>query len=105
MEQAQKEKAHQELEKLKLYYDTVLSTLEPGVLVLDAEDKVITENDKVTRLWEFSGKMVGRKLQDTEMWSRCPELKQHLEDSRRDGPKTVRFDCYAGGSTMNNRHH
>jgi two-component system CheB/CheR fusion protein len=95
-----KERAHEELQILKLYYDTVLSTLEPGVLVVDVADMVITENDKVMSLWELSQKMVGHKLQETELWKRCPELKQYLEESRASGPKTVRFDCYATASIM-----
>ncbi len=100
MEQESKEKAGQELERIKLYYETVLSTLEPGVLVIDAADRVITENDKILKLWEFSNKLIGHKLQETELWHRCPELKQHLEQSRADGPKAVKFDCYATPATM-----
>jgi two-component system CheB/CheR fusion protein len=97
-----KEKTRQELERLKLYYDTVLATLEPGVLVIDSADRVISENDKILKLWEFSGKLQGQQLQETELWRRCTELKQHLEESRNvnGGPKTVRFDCYATPSTM-----
>jgi two-component system CheB/CheR fusion protein len=102
MEADLKEKTRQELERLKLYYDTVLATLEPGVLVIDSGDKIISENDKILKLWEFSGKLQGQKLQETELWHRCPELKQHMEESRNanGGPKTVRFDCYATPSTM-----
>ncbi len=95
-----REKTNQELEKLKLYYDTVLSTLEPGVLVIDSADKIISENDKILKLWEFSAKLLGQKLQETELWHRCPELKQRLEESRSNGPKTTRFDCYATPQTM-----
>ena len=100
MEQETKEKTRQELERLRLYYETVLATLEPGVLVLDAADRVITENDKILKLWQFSAKLLGQKLQETELWQRCPELKPHLEESRTNGPRTVNFDCYANASTM-----
>lgn len=89
-----------ELERLKLYYDSVVETLEPGVLVMDTADTVITENDKVLKLWEFSGKLVGKKLQETELWKRCPELKQRLEESRATKPKTVEFECHANPETM-----
>ena len=99
MEPDLKEKAHQELERLKLYYETVLATLEPGVLVLDGNDAVITENDKILKLWEFTGKLVGHQLQETELWTRCPELAQHMEESRVPVAKTVRFDCYATKNT------
>jgi two-component system CheB/CheR fusion protein len=95
-----REKASEELERLRLFYDTVLATLEPGVLVVDSGDKIITENDKILKLWEFNSKLIGRKLQETELWQRCPDLKQHLEESRANGPKTVRFDCNATPSTM-----
>src|SRR6185312_12870146 len=100
MDEETREKSRQELERIRLYYDTVLSTLEPGVLVVDSGDRVITENDKILKLWEFSGKMVGHKLQETELWHRCPELKEQLEKSRVNGPKTVNFECYATASTM-----
>ena len=88
-------KAHQELERLKLYYETVLATLEPGVLVVDGNDTVITENEKILKLWEISDKLVGRQLRETELWNRCPELQQYLEESRVPAHKTVRFDCHA----------
>src|SRR6185437_3723844 len=94
MDEETREKSRQELERIRLYYDTVLSTLEPGVLVVDSGDRVITENDKILKLWEFSGKMIGHKLQETELWHRCPKLKEQLEKSRSDGPQTVQFDCY-----------
>ena len=99
MEPDLRDKAHQELERLKLYYETVLATLEPGVLVLDGNDTVITENDKILKLWEFSNRLIGHKLQETELWNRCPELAQRMEESRVPAPKTVRFDCYATQNT------
>jgi two-component system CheB/CheR fusion protein len=86
---------HKELERLRLYYETVLATLEPGLLVLDGNDTVITENDKILKLWNLSGKLVGQKVDKTELWNRCGDLEQHMEQSRAAGPKTVRFECYA----------
>ena len=100
MEPDLKDKTHQELERLKLYYETVLATLEPGVLVMDSNDLIITDNDKILKLWETSGRLVGQKLQETELWARCPELKQHLEESRASEPKTVHFECYATPNTV-----
>jgi len=98
MEPDLNDKAHQELDRLKLYYETVLATLEPGVIVLDGHDTVITENDKVLKIWGLSDKLVGRPLQETELWNRCPELGEHLEETRVADPKTVRFDCAAAQS-------
>jgi len=100
METELKEKTRQELERLKLYYDTVLSTLEPGLLVIDSGDKVISENDKILKLWEFKGKLLGHKLQETELWRRCPELEQYLAESRGPSHQTVRFECNATPATV-----
>jgi len=102
MEAEGKEKTQQELQTLKLYYDSILTTLEPGVLMLDSGDTVITENEKALKLWDLSNKMTGQKLQNTEFWQRCPELKQHLEESRVREPKTVTFECYSSPSTVVN---
>jgi two-component system, chemotaxis family, CheB/CheR fusion protein len=88
-----KEKAQHELQNLKLYYDALLSTLEPGILVMDSSDTIITENEKVAKFFDLSGNLVGKKLQDTELWQRCPELKQHLRESRAGHPNTIRFEC------------
>jgi two-component system, chemotaxis family, CheB/CheR fusion protein len=95
-----KGKKHEELEKFKLYYETVVATLEPGVIVLDSGDRVITENDKVLKLWELTEKLMGHKLQETELWQRCPELKSRLEETRSENLKTVQFDCQAAHGTM-----
>lgn len=98
-EEAEAQKRGQELERLKLFYDTVLDTLEPGVLVLDAGDCIITENDKILSLWGLSGRLAGRKLADTELWQKCSDLKRYLAESRQNGPKTVRFECNAPSTT------
>ncbi|HEX5435373.1 MAG TPA: CheR family methyltransferase [Candidatus Angelobacter sp.] len=100
MESESNEKAQQELQALKLYYDTILGTLESGVLVIDPGDIVISGNERLLKLWDFSNKMEGQKLQNTELWQRCPELKQHLEESRKDQPHAVNFECYANPVTM-----
>lgn len=90
----------QELERLKLFYDTILDTLEPGVLVLDASDTIITENDKVLKLWGLSSRLSGQKLQESQFWEHCPNLKQNLEESRKSGPQTMRFECNSSAATV-----
>ena len=100
MESESKDKAAQELQSLKLYFDTVLSTLESGVLLADSSDTVISENERILKLWELTNKMEGQKLQNTELWQRCPELKQYLEESKRAQSASVHFDCYASPSTL-----
>jgi two-component system CheB/CheR fusion protein len=101
MDPESQERAQQEMKALKTYYDTLLATLESGVVVIDANDNVITDNEKVVKLWELSSRMAGQKLQDTELWQRCPELKQRLEDSRRQSAP-VHFECSANPSTLVN---
>src|ERR1051326_1124282 len=43
---------------------------------------------------------MGHKLQETELWTRCPELAQHMEESRGIVPKPIRFDCRATPNTL-----
>jgi transcriptional regulator with PAS, ATPase and Fis domain len=100
METKLKEQKHEELEKFKLYYDTVVATLEPGVIVLDSGDRVITENDKILKLWELAGKLMGRRLQETELWQRCPGLGSHLDESRNGTLKATQFECEAARGTV-----
>lgn len=100
MDSESKEKAQQELQALKLYYDTILGTLESGVLVLDPGDVVISGNDRILKLWELNNKMEGQKLQDTDLWERCPELKERLEESRKGQAHALHFECYANPATM-----
>src|SRR5258708_1063031 len=95
-----RERAQHELQTLRLYYGTILETLEPGVLVLNASDTVITENDQIQKLWELSEKLAGKKLHDSQLREPYPELRQHLETSKATQPKTVRFDCQASPSTV-----
>jgi two-component system, chemotaxis family, CheB/CheR fusion protein len=95
-----KDRAHHELQTLKLYYETLLATLEPGILVLDSGDTIITENDNVTSLCGLSGKLNGKKIQDSELWQCCPDLKQHFEESRAGQPKTVRFEHRTSSATL-----
>jgi two-component system, chemotaxis family, CheB/CheR fusion protein len=63
---------------LQLYYDSLLETLQPGVLVLDQDTKIVSHNEAVLRLWGLSEKLQGRKLAESELVQRCPELLQHL---------------------------
>jgi len=93
--------SQEKLRTLKLYSDAILSTLESGVVILDAEETVVSQNEKSQRLFELSTRMVGQKLPNTEFWQRCPELKQYLDESRAASPpKTVHFDCYPTPSTV-----
>ncbi|HEY6253366.1 MAG TPA: CheR family methyltransferase [Candidatus Angelobacter sp.] len=95
-----KQESQQELNTLKVYSETLLSTLESGILIVDREDTVVSQNEKLQKLFNLSTKMTGQKLQNTEFWQRCPELKQHLDESRSAPAKTVQFDCNPSPSTV-----
>src|SRR5215471_1691989 len=62
-----RQESQQALNTLKLYSDTLLSTLESGILIVDREDTVVSQNEKLQKLFDISGKMVGQKLQNTEL--------------------------------------
>jgi len=95
-----RQESQQALNKLKLYSETLLSTLESGILIIDAEDTVVSQNEKVQKLFALSTRMVGQKLQHTELLQRCPELKQYVEQSRSSPAKPVHFDCYPSPNTV-----
>jgi two-component system CheB/CheR fusion protein len=84
----------QELLRLKLYHHALLEVLDPGVFSLDSEDVFVNENKSALDLWGVSGgKMVGQRLADSALATRCPELVQRVEESRRDPKKRIRFEC------------
>lgn len=100
MEPDLKERAQQELQLLKLYHQTVLETLEPGILVLDSRDVIITDNDAVVKLWGLEKRLVGQKIQESELWQRCPALKLRLIESRATGPTVVQFETSVSPETL-----
>jgi two-component system, chemotaxis family, CheB/CheR fusion protein len=67
-------RAHPDQSLLQLYYDSLLETLQPGVLILNQESKVVSHNEAVLRLWGLSKTLQGRRLAETELVQRCPEL-------------------------------
>jgi two-component system, chemotaxis family, CheB/CheR fusion protein len=87
------ERAQQELELLKAYHEAVLDTLEPAVLILDAEGTVIRENDSVRRLWQSEAQMLGGKIDESALLRNCPDMKARLDGVRSDGSRPVSFNC------------
>ncbi|HTC77051.1 MAG TPA: CheR family methyltransferase, partial [Terriglobales bacterium] len=85
--------AGNELAVLRAYHESLLDSLEPGILIMDMRDAIISENASVARLWGTKEKLAGRLLPQSELARRCPELPKYLERSRA-GPKpeTVRFE-------------
>jgi len=87
------QKASDELHVLKAYQQSILETVEPGILIMDSRDQVITENEAARRLWQSSDNMTGKALKETALWDKCPELVTHLDESRATRPATIRFEC------------
>jgi len=86
-------RANEELSLLKLYYNSLLQALEPGVVVLDSGDVIRVENPSTLNLLRLSGKkLVGKNLAESELAARCPELASKVE-STRPSNADVRFEC------------
>ena len=85
------------LAELRAFHESVLNTIQPGVLILDISDTVISENEAVHRLWELKqDKLTGLPLAKTELARVCPELLRRLEESRGEHPEPVRFEYAVG---------
>ena len=88
-------RTNEEVSLLKLYYNSLLQTLDPGIIVLDSRDVILIENPAALDLWRISGKkLVGKLLAESELAARCPELPSRLE-STRPGNIEVNFECNA----------
>jgi len=85
--------AQHELDEIKTCQRYLLETLKSGVILLDANDVVINNNDAATKIWAIAGvRIAGKRLQDTELMIRCPELSARLESTRQ-SVDLVRFEC------------
>jgi two-component system CheB/CheR fusion protein len=88
-----RQQIQQELWRLQTYHESVLNSIQPGILVLDIKDCVISENEPVRRMWDLKeGSLNGHPLAETELARRCPELLHKLDESRAERPQQVRFD-------------
>ena len=72
-----------ELEALRLQQRYMLETLRLGVLLLGADDVITQGNSAVLTLYGLpAANLVGRRLEDTDLLVRTPELSSHLQTSR-----------------------
>lgn len=86
-------KSRQDYSLLKLYHDALLETLGPAVLVVDPRGVVISENEASHQMWRLGEeKIVGKRLSETALPARCPELVGRLESLRPSPNQTVRFE-------------
>jgi len=91
------DKNAEELKTLQLYHRYILDTLNSGIVELDNADLIATHNDAALGIWGLAGAHVqGRRLQNSEIAARCPEMVRRLEESRTK-VDPVEFHCTVGG--------
>ncbi|HET7752055.1 MAG TPA: CheR family methyltransferase [Terriglobales bacterium] len=85
------DKTTQRLQMLQLFHHYILDTLKTGIMELDKSDLIATHNDAALEIWGLAGaRLQGKRLQNTEVVVRCPEMVRHLEESR-SKPEPVEF--------------
>ncbi len=83
-----------EMESLQLYQHYILETVKSGLIVLDKNGVVLSHNDALVEVFNLPGeKLIGKRLQNTDLASRCPELMSRLEANRRTTGELVQFQC------------
>jgi two-component system, chemotaxis family, CheB/CheR fusion protein len=86
-------KLQDELNRLKQYHDRLLDTLKSGVIALDEKDVILSHNEAALLIWNIHNqRLLGKRLQNTELVLRCPEIVGHLETSR-NTKEAVSFQC------------
>ncbi len=89
------DKTTQQLKILQLYHRYILDTLKSGIMELDSADLVVTHNDAALDIWAVNGaRLQGKRLQNTDIVVRCPEMGRRLEESHGTSD-TVEFHCTA----------
>ncbi len=90
---------NQRLQTLSLYHRSILEALRSGIIQLDGNDNVIEHNEAALSIWGLSGRQLsGKRLQNSELILRCPELAPRLEESHsRSDPFTFRCTSKANG--------
>jgi two-component system CheB/CheR fusion protein len=74
----------------------MLETVKSGLAALDGNDVVLKHNDAFLQVWGMKGnRLTGKRLQNTELAFRCPELMSRLESSRSKPNEVVHFQCIA----------
>jgi two-component system, chemotaxis family, CheB/CheR fusion protein len=93
------DKNSQQLQMLQLYHHYILDALKSGIMELDSTDVVVNHNEAALAIWALpDAQLQGKRLQNTEIVARCPEIARHLEESRgRQEP--VEFQCSVRGDS------
>jgi two-component system CheB/CheR fusion protein len=76
------DEARQEVDALRSRYRYMLETLRLGVLVLGLDDMVVQNNTAILALHGLTATdLTGKRLQDTDLLSRMPEVATYLQTS------------------------
>jgi two-component system CheB/CheR fusion protein len=87
-------KHEQQVRLLRIQQRYLLDTLKAGVMILDNRDVIITHNEPAVSTWGLPGlRLNTKKLHNTELVFRCPELPARLESSKAENTDTVTFSC------------
>ena len=88
-------KARNDYTLLKTLHESILETLEPGILVVDKAGNVISENEAAGKIWGTDGRLAGRKFSETKLATRFPEVRARLEAVTKIAEDTQRFEIEA----------
>ena len=87
-------KTQNELRSLKMQHQHLLETLKSGVMILDTRDMILSHNEAALATFGLAGlRLAGKKLHNTEMVFRCPELPGRVEATRSGTNENVSFQC------------
>lgn len=77
------DRSHKELDELRLRQQYLFETVRLGVLLLSPDDNITQHNSALLTLCGLpAGRLVGKKLQDTDLLTRTPELGPELQECR-----------------------
>src|SRR5215475_6380739 len=77
------EEARRELDTLRSQHRYMLETLRLGVLVLGLDDTIVQNNTAMLILYGLTPvNLAGKRLQDTDLFPRMPDMGTHLQASR-----------------------
>ncbi len=69
--------------RLQVQHQLLMHTVRSGVITLDPNDIITACNEAAQTIWRLPGPgLVGRRLQNTDLLYRCPELGGRLETAR-----------------------
>lgn len=85
------EEARRELDALRIQHRYMLETLRLGVVVLGADNTIAQNNTAMLVLYGLTpADLASKRLQDTDLFTRMPDLGIHLQASRLND-ETIRF--------------